>query len=299
MPTTACASTTRQPAAAAQQARIRQAASPAAPWRPAGLSGQPLPRGAPAAAARRPQRRGVAPVASLLSGLGAVFKNDPAERTRKQYQERVDAISALEPSMQQLSDGQLRELTAALQGRARSGEALDSLLVEAFAVRGRGAGCVCVRAVWWQRGCGPLVVGRWGNVLRRAMPAERLLDTQRAIGLWTGSAIGTLRQEARLLCHPLAHRSPPLTAALFPRPLQLVREASRRVLGLRPFDVQLIGGMILHEGQIAEMRTGEGKTLVAVLPAFLNALAGGWRGGGVEGLAGLGGRRGGAACGVC
>jgi hypothetical protein len=54
----------------------------------------------------------------------------------------------------------------------------------------------------------------------------------------------------------------------------VVREASKRVLGLRPFDVQLIGGMILHEGQIAEMRTGEGKTLVAVLPSYLNALAG-------------------------
>lgn len=53
-----------------------------------------------------------------------------------------------------------------------------------------------------------------------------------------------------------------------------MREASKRVLGLRPFDVQLIGGMILHDGQIAEMRTGEGKTLVAVLPAYLNALAG-------------------------
>ena len=46
------------------------------------------------------------------------------------------------------------------------------------------------------------------------------------------------------------------------------------MLGLRPFDVQLIGGVILHEGQIAEMRTGEGKTLVSVLPAFLNALTG-------------------------
>ena len=57
-------------------------------------------------------------------------------------------------------------------------------------------------------------------------------------------------------------------------PKQVVREASRRVLGLRPFDVQLIGGMILHEGKIAEMATGEGKTLVAVLPAFLNALSG-------------------------
>ena len=55
----------------------------------------------------------------------------------------------------------------------------------------------------------------------------------------------------------------------------LVREASVRTLGLRHFDVQLIGGIALHEGRIAEMRTGEGKTLVATLPAFLNSLAGG------------------------
>uniref|UniRef100_A0A2N9G789 Protein translocase subunit SecA n=1 Tax=Fagus sylvatica TaxID=28930 RepID=A0A2N9G789_FAGSY len=54
----------------------------------------------------------------------------------------------------------------------------------------------------------------------------------------------------------------------------VVREASKRVLGLRPFDVQLIGGMVLHKGEIAEMRTGEGKTLVAILPAYLNALSG-------------------------
>jgi len=53
-----------------------------------------------------------------------------------------------------------------------------------------------------------------------------------------------------------------------------VREAARRVLGMRPFDVQLIGGMVLHNGGIAEMRTGEGKTLVATLPVYLNALTG-------------------------
>eukprot|EP00798_Chlamydomonas_sp_ICE-L_P023573 gene23573-9098_t len=62
--------------------------------------------------------------------------------------------------------------------------------------------------------------------------------------------------------------------SLLPEAFAVVREASKRVLGLRPFDVQLMGGMILHEGQIAEMRTGEGKTLVAVLPAYLNALSG-------------------------
>src|ERR671921_591173 len=53
-----------------------------------------------------------------------------------------------------------------------------------------------------------------------------------------------------------------------------VREAAKRTLGQRHFDVQLIGGMVLHEGSIAEMRTGEGKTLVATLPVYLNALAG-------------------------
>lgn len=54
----------------------------------------------------------------------------------------------------------------------------------------------------------------------------------------------------------------------------IVREASRRILGLRHFDVQIIGGLILHEGKIAEMRTGEGKTLVAILPSYVNALTG-------------------------
>ncbi|HHO67835.1 MAG TPA: preprotein translocase subunit SecA, partial [Gammaproteobacteria bacterium] len=61
---------------------------------------------------------------------------------------------------------------------------------------------------------------------------------------------------------------------LLPEAFAVVREASRRVLGMRHFDVQLIGGMVLHEGKIAEMRTGEGKTLVATLFAYLNALPG-------------------------
>ena len=61
---------------------------------------------------------------------------------------------------------------------------------------------------------------------------------------------------------------------LLPEAFALVREASKRTLGMRHFDVQLIGGMVIHEGKIAEMRTGEGKTLVATLPAYLNALTG-------------------------
>ena len=62
--------------------------------------------------------------------------------------------------------------------------------------------------------------------------------------------------------------------ALLPEAFAVVREAGRRIVGMRHFDVQIIGGTILHQGKIAEMKTGEGKTLVATLPAYLNALAG-------------------------
>jgi len=61
---------------------------------------------------------------------------------------------------------------------------------------------------------------------------------------------------------------------LLPEAFAVAREAALRTLGMRPFDVQLVGGMVLHDGNIAEMRTGEGKTLVATLPAYLNALSG-------------------------
>jgi len=61
---------------------------------------------------------------------------------------------------------------------------------------------------------------------------------------------------------------------LLPEAFAVVREAGKRVLGMRHFDVQILGGIILHEGQIAEMKTGEGKTLVSTLPAYLNALSG-------------------------
>ncbi len=62
--------------------------------------------------------------------------------------------------------------------------------------------------------------------------------------------------------------------ALLPEAFAAVREAGKRTLKMRHFDVQLIGGMVLHDGKIAEMRTGEGKTLVATLPVYLNSLTG-------------------------
>ncbi|GAB2719698.1 preprotein translocase subunit SecA [Paenibacillus thermoaerophilus] len=121
--------------------------------------------------------------------LGLVKKlfGDTNEKEIKRLSKTVEHINSLEPSMQALSDEELRGKTAEFRDRLEKGETLDDLLPEAFAA---------------------------------------------------------------------------------------VREASRRVLGKRHYDVQLIGGMVLHEGKIAEMRTGEGKTLVGTLPVYLNALAG-------------------------
>ncbi|MER3468393.1 MAG: preprotein translocase subunit SecA, partial [Thermoflexus sp.] len=62
--------------------------------------------------------------------------------------------------------------------------------------------------------------------------------------------------------------------AILPQAFAVVREASKRTLGLRHYDVQLLGGIALHYGKVAEMKTGEGKTLVATLPLYLNALLG-------------------------
>jgi preprotein translocase subunit SecA len=108
-------------------------------------------------------------------------------RKFKAYQKRADAINRFEPEMEALSDEEIRTEADSLRERARSGESLDDLLPEAFA---------------------------------------------------------------------------------------LCREASRRSIGQRHYDVQLIGGMVLHDGGIAEMRTGEGKTLTATLAVFLNTLGG-------------------------
>lgn len=82
-----------------------------------------------------------------------------------------------------------------------------------------------------------------------------------------------LRQQTEVFKNQLQKKGESLDT-LLPDVFALVREASDRVLGMRHFDVQLIGGMVLHEGSVAEMKTGEGKTLVATLPVYLNALEG-------------------------
>ena len=90
----------------------------------------------------------------------------------------------------------------------------------------------------------------------------------------TASCRAKLPHSRRLANAGSLEKQRPILDEILPEAFAVVREAGKRVLGMRHFDVQLIGGMVLHEGQIAEMKTGEGKTLVATLPSYLNALTG-------------------------
>ena len=123
----------------------------------------------------------------MLQSIARGLFGSANDRSLKRLSNIVDAINAIEPELEKLSDDELKARTGWLRERLQGGETLDDLLVDAFAT---------------------------------------------------------------------------------------VREASKRTLGQRHFDVQLLGGMVLHDGKIAEMKTGEGKTLVATLPVYLNALSG-------------------------
>jgi len=122
----------------------------------------------------------------------------------------------------------------------------------------------------------------FANVLKAIFGSrnDRLLKQYRK----SVESINALEPEVEKLSdEALAAKTPELRAKVaagasleevLPEAFAVVREASRRVLGMRHFDVQLVGGLALHQGKIAEMRTGEGKTLVATLPSYLNALTG-------------------------
>ena len=103
--------------------------------------------------------------------------------------------------------------------------------------------------------------------MRRSIDRINALEPQFA-------ALGDDELRARTALYRQRHADGESLDSLLPEAFATVREAGKRALGMRHFDVQLIGGIVLHEGRIAEMRTGEGKTLVATLPAYLNALTG-------------------------
>ena len=109
------------------------------------------------------------------------------------------------------------------------------------------------------------ILRRHGRVVARVNAMEEELRAQSDV---------VLRERCAVLRRRATDGGEPLDA-LLPETFALVREAGRRTLGLRHFDVQLLGGIVLHEGNITEMATGEGKTLVATLPLCLNALGGG------------------------
>ncbi|MCL5966017.1 MAG: preprotein translocase subunit SecA [Deltaproteobacteria bacterium] len=121
-----------------------------------------------------------------------------------------------------------------------------------------------------------------GDLLKKVFGTqnERTLDRIRPIVDRVNSLEAGLvdlpddRLAARMADFRSRHEKGETLDALLPEVFAVVREAGRRTLGMRHFDVQLVGGVVLHEGRIAEMRTGEGKTLVATLPIVLNALAG-------------------------
>ncbi len=105
------------------------------------------------------------------------------------------------------------------------------------------------------------------NLQKKVVAINNLSDKYKALSK------ADLRKQTAILKDKLKNKNTKLDD-LLPDAFALVREASERVLGMRHFDVQLIGGMVLHEGNVAEMKTGEGKTLVATLPVYLNALEG-------------------------
>ena len=150
----------------------------------------------------------------MINSLVSKVFGTQNERDVKRLLPNMQAISALEPEMQKLSDEQLRAKTAEFQQLVA--ERMSKLPDEPEADSDR----------------------------RKALESERYKLLQEVLN--------------EILVEAFA----------------VVREAGRRVLNMRHFDVQLIGGMVLHQGRIAEMKTGEGKTLVATLPVYLNALSG-------------------------
>ncbi|MHB9026818.1 MAG: preprotein translocase subunit SecA [Armatimonadota bacterium] len=170
-----------------------------------------------------------------MAFLASLFDHTKADVARAW--KTVAQISALRPQMAVLSDDELRDKTAEFKTRVAEGTTLDDLLPEAFAVVREAAWRVLGRRQYrfWVRK--PGVEGPGTSALEEIIVAERERDALEAT---------------------LKHDGKTFTVERY----------------MEPFDVQMIGGIILHRGMIAEMKTGEGKTLVAASPLYLNALTG-------------------------
>ena len=159
---------------------------------------------------------------------------DPAKRNLTRMRKIVKIIDSLEPKYEAMSDDELKAQTNVLKER------LDTLNKKAEA-----------------------------NIARAKLKASAKKSETKA-----ESTDGTKKQSTSVKSEKLERNETKILSEILPDAFALVREATKRVLGMRHYDVQMIGGIVLHEGNVAEMKTGEGKTLVALLPSFLNALTG-------------------------
>jgi len=159
---------------------------------------------------------------------------DPAKRNLTRMRKIVKIINSLEPKYEAMSDDELKAQTNVLKER------LDTLNKKAEA-----------------------------NIARAKLKASAKKSETKA-----ESTDGTKKQSTSVKSEKLERNETKILSEILPDAFALVREATKRVLGMRHYDVQMIGGIVLHEGNVAEMKTGEGKTLVALLPSFLNALTG-------------------------
>ena len=159
---------------------------------------------------------------------------DPAKRNLARMRKIVKVINGLEPKYEAMSDGELKAQTNVLKER------LDTLNKKAEA-----------------------------NIARAKLKASAKKSETKA-----ESTDSAKKQSTSVKSEKLERNETKILSEILPDAFALVREATKRVLGMRHYDVQMIGGIVLHEGNVAEMKTGEGKTLVALLPSFLNALTG-------------------------
>ncbi len=190
----------------------------------------------------------------IVNAILAKLFGTSHEREVKRLLPRVAEVSLLSPAMEPLDDADLAAKTVEFRKRLAEGKTLDDLLPEAFAV--------CREAA--DRRLGML------NVLNPELNfdiSKLSADSQKLVLEAREKLAGGPEGEPA----PVAHHTL-LFPGSFYAEIRKLNPESRFPFRYRPFDVQLLGGMVLHEGKIAEMKTGEGKTVVATLPVYLNAL---------------------------
>jgi preprotein translocase subunit SecA len=185
----------------------------------------------------------------ILNALLTKIFGTTHEREVKRLLPLVDAVNGFAASVEVLDDADLVAKTTAFRSRLSAGETLDDLLPEAFAV--------CREAADRRLGMLNILNPDFNFDLGKLSPVAR-----------------AAAEEARQRLADGAPHPEILFSASFYNEIRTLNPESRFPFRYRPFDVQLIGGMVLHEGKIAEMKTGEGKTVVATLPVYLNAIAG-------------------------